>query len=212
MQLIMLISLALAGADATAANSKDPQSSLAVRAQRTYDTQEKWALGEYNQAVKVAKAQFDKTMKEGQSEYLNQMKAAFDVALNNKDLEEANKIDAAIKTIKPSKLADVASRLSMTNGSYHVRLLVSNGDKYQLVVVVKDGLQAEAKFIGKHGDVHNHKRLNWRQLTPQKDGRLKLVVPNWGYELWSPLPDNRWLLERWEKDLYHIGVAEYKSR
>lgn len=94
-----------------AQDADSPKSPLAVRAQQGYEAQAKWNGGRYEQAVKAAKAELQKATKESREEYVKQMKAALEVALKNKDLAEANRIDAMLKTEPPVPAANEDSRL-----------------------------------------------------------------------------------------------------
>jgi hypothetical protein len=96
--------LAIAIASATlAADATLP--ATAAQARKAYDQQLAWAEAQYKQAVVDAKKTQDGLIATARTDYERKLRVALDAALKSKNLEEANRINAEMKSLSQAEVA-----------------------------------------------------------------------------------------------------------
>ncbi len=178
-----------------AAETSGPRSPMAVKARRVYEQQLNWTNGEFEQALKAAREKRDAAEKSHRAEYVATLKRALDVALQAKDLEESNRISAAIKGAEqPIAASDAAPPA----GTWLCRMAKSDGEEYTWEMATKGMMLVDLAWIDKHGNRNAHSPARQHELVPQADGSFRMNQGGWGHTLLT-FAGGKVFVERYEK-------------
>lgn len=86
------------------------KSAPAIQAWKEYETRMTWARTEREQAAKDLDRKHAAKVNEVEADYTKKLKETLGIALKEEDLEEANRIDAAIKSLAAQTAAVAAER------------------------------------------------------------------------------------------------------
>lgn len=191
-----------------AAETSGPRSPMAVKARRVYEQQLNWTNGEFEQTMKAAREKRDAAEKSHRAEYVATLKRALDVALQAKDLEESNRISAAIKG---AEQPIAASDAVPPAGTWLCRMAKSDDVWFTWEFSIKGTTLTDIAWIDKRDTRHPHATVRQHELLRQADGSFKMDQGGWGHTVITFVGDKVFIEGHRQNGDFAYGVGQSKS-